>query len=259
MNRLTPLLLLIIQLLAAVEIGLGCEIRIRVPESNAYAPTFIQDESGRWGGLSVELAQALLDEIGCTPVYIPLPFSRGIYSLKTGEIDMMLNMSITEERRSFVTFIGPQLDETVLFVTRKDTPFSIVALDDLKNLPASIGIERGKVYGAEFERKRQSDPVFRGRLEEVDEVDLNARKLALRRISGFLGYSYNVMYHIRTDPLYRDFVILPYTVNQDWVYFGVSKKSVPPELLDRIRGAYVRAKARGSFEAIRKKYVIEPD
>jgi len=48
MNRFTPLLLLIIQLLASVEIGLGCEMRIRVPESNAYAPTFIQDESGRW-------------------------------------------------------------------------------------------------------------------------------------------------------------------------------------------------------------------
>jgi ABC-type amino acid transport substrate-binding protein len=91
MNRFTPLLLLIIQLLASVEIGLGWEMRIRVPESNAYAPTFIQDESGRW------------------------------------------------------------------------------------------------------------------------------------------------------------------------VYFGVSKKSVPPELLDRIRDAYVRAKAKGSFEAIRKKYVIEPD
>ena len=253
-----PLVLLIL-LLVSVERGIGCEIRVRVPDSNAYAPTFIQDDSGKWSGLSIELAQALLHEIGCTPVYVPLPFSRGIHFLKTGEIDMMLNLSITEGRRSFLTFIGPQLDETVFVVTRKDTPFSIASLDDLKHLPAAVGVERGKVYGAEFERKRHTDPVFRSRLEEVDEVDLNARKLALGRISGFLGYSYNVMYHIRTDPLYRDFVILPFIVNRDWVYFGISKKSVPPELLDRIRGAYDRAKARGLFEAIRKKYVIAPD
>ncbi|MBM9530200.1 transporter substrate-binding domain-containing protein [Desulfoprunum benzoelyticum] len=254
-----PLLLLIIQTLALVETGLGCEIRVRVPENNAYAPFYMQDDSGRWSGLSIDLAQALLDEAGCTPVYVPLPFSRGIYSLKTGGIDVMLNLSITEERRSFLTFIGPQLDDTVLFVTRKDTPFPIVSLDDLKKLPAAVGIERGKLYGVEFERLRQSDPDFRNKLEEVNEIDLNARKLALGRISGFISYSYNVTHLLRTNPLYRDFRIHPFIVSRDWVYVGVSKKAVPPGLENRIRDAYDRATAKGSFEAIRKKYVMGPD
>nr|AOO54684.1 ABC transporter substrate-binding protein [uncultured bacterium] len=256
-----PALFLVILLIFLVLSGTAaaCELRIRVPEDNSYAPFYILDNSGTWRGLSIELTEALLSETGCAPVYVPLPFSRGIQSLKTGDIDLMPNMSITEERREFFSFIGPQLDETVLLVTRGDTPLSVASLDDFKKLPMPIGIDRDKVYGDESERKRRSDPDFSSRLEVADNVDFNAKKLALGRLSGFLGFGYNPMHQIRTNPLYRNFTIHPFTVNQDWVYFGLSKKSASPELLARLQAAYERAKRKGRFETIRRKYLIEQE
>lgn len=251
-------LALIFLLAGSAGICQCCEIRVRVPEGNSYAPFAVQDSSGRWSGLGIELTEALLAEAECTPVYEALPFARAIYYLQRGEIDMMPNMSITEERKAFLHFIGPQVDETVLFVTKKDARYAITSIEDFKKLPLAIGIERGKVYGKEFEEKRSADPVFRNKLEEVDEVNLNEKKLAIGRLSGFLGYAYNIMYQMKTNPLYKDFAIHPFIVHKDWVYFGLSKKTVSPELLGKLQTAYERAANKGVFETIRKRYIVAP-
>ena len=256
MQRLILLLPLFLFILA--DTGLSCEIRVQVPEDNSYAPFTVQNTSGKWSGLSIELTEALLKEAACTPIYEPLPFARALYYLQKGEIDMMPNMSITEERKAFVHFVGPQLDETVLLITRKDTAYQITSLDDLKKLPMAIGVERGKVYGKGFEEKRAADPVFREKLEEVREVDSNVKKLAIGRISGFLSYDYNNMYQIQINPLYKDFTIHPYMIHQDWVYFGFSKKSISPELYEKMQKACERATKKGTFAAIRKRYSITP-
>jgi polar amino acid transport system substrate-binding protein len=249
-------LVLAILLAGWTEFAGCCEIRVRVPEGNSYVPFTIQDTSGKLSGLTIELTEALLQEAGCTPVYKALPFSRGLYFLKNGELDMMPNMTITRERKTFMHFIGPQLDETVLFVTKKSARHAIASVDDFKTLPLAIGVDRGKVYGPVFEQKRAVDPLFKSRLEEVSEVDVNEKKLAMGRISGFLGYGYNVMYQMKTNPLYNDFAIHPFVVHHDWVYFGFSKKSVSPELLVQLQAAYDRATRRGVFEAIRRKFTF---
>ncbi len=251
-------LLLALLLLTLADTCLSCEIRVRVPEDNSYAPFFVQDASGKWSGLSIELTEALLQEADCTPIYKAMPFARALYYLQQGKIDMMSLMTITEERKDFMHFVGPELDETVLLVTRKDAAYHIVSLNDLKKLPLAIGVERGKVYGKAFEKKRATDSGFRARLEEVKEVDSNEKKLALGRISGFLGYGYNVMFQVQTNPLYKDFAIHPFVIHQDWVYFGFSKKSMPPELLERMQKALERATKKGLFDAIRKRYTIAP-
>ena len=156
-----------------------CELKVRVPMGNAYPPFFEQDQNGRWSGLSIEIAEALLKEAGCQPVYKSLPFPRSLDYLKKGKIDMMLNLTATDERKAFTHFIGPQLDETVVLVIRKDSTFNIGSLDDFKKLPKSIGVERGKVYGNAFEKKRSTDAAFREKLEEVTEVDLLESMLAI--------------------------------------------------------------------------------
>lgn len=234
--------------------GVCAEITIRVPDNNTYHPFFIQSQDGKWGGLSIELVEALLQESGHTPVYMPRPFIRGLKSVQQGKIDMMLNMTITDERKQFMHFIGPQLDETVFLVIQKKSNFPITSLDDLKKLPKPIGVERGKVYARDFEKKRAEDETFKNQLDEVTEIDRNEEKLAAGRISGFLGYGYNVFYQIKTNPLYKEFTVHPFTVSQDWVYFGFSKKSVSKERLHEFQQAYDRTSQKGVFEKIKKRY-----
>ena len=124
-------------------------------------------------------------------------------------------------------------------------------------MPKPVGVERGKVYAKDFEKKRAEDEVFKNHLDEVTEIDTNERKLAAGRISGFLGYGYNVFYQITTNPLYKDFTVHPFTISQDWVYFGFSKISVSKERLRELQEAYERANQKGVFEKIRRKYRIQ--
>ena len=42
--------------------------------------------------------------------------------------------------------------------------------------------------------------------------------------------------------------------NQDWVYFGFSKQSVPDDMLKRLQVAYDRLHAKGTFEEIKQRY-----
>jgi polar amino acid transport system substrate-binding protein len=239
---------------SAVCICFPCELIVRVPMGNTYPPFFEQDQTGRWGGLSIELAEVLLAEAGCKPVYQSLPFPRALEDLKKGKIHLMLNLTATDERRQFTHFIGPQLDETVVLVIRKNLNLDIASLDDLKKLPKSIGVERGKVYGKAFEQKRLTDEAFRKKLEEVTEVNLLELMLEKGRISGFLGYGYNVFYRLKTDPSYANFTVHPYPINQDWVYFGFSKQAVPGDLLKRLQTAYDCLQAKGTFEKIKQRY-----
>ncbi|MCD4678510.1 MAG: transporter substrate-binding domain-containing protein, partial [Desulfobacula sp.] len=144
-------------LLSLISTGFSQEIIVRVPLGNTYPPFFIQDENNRWGGISIELAEILLKEADFKPVYKPLPFPRSLAYIRDGRIDLMLNLSITDKRKKFIYFIGPQLDETVVLVVKKDSDLKILCLDDIKKLPKPIGIERGKVYGPAFEKKRKED------------------------------------------------------------------------------------------------------
>ncbi len=236
-----------------ISIGSACELIIRITEK-PYPPFFIIDNNGKPGGLSIEIAEALLNEAGCKPVYKPLPWKRALAQLRSGEIHLMLNMTPTEERKEFVNFIGPQLDETVVLVIRKDSGLNITCLDDIKKFPKALGTELGKVYGETFERKKATDEQFAKKIEMTANMESNENKLNTERISGFLGYGYNVYYKIKNDPLYANFTVHPLIIRQDWVYFGFSKMSVSTEMLQRFQMAYSHIEKTGLLENVRKSY-----
>jgi polar amino acid transport system substrate-binding protein len=250
----TSVLILFFCFLILVSTGFASEISVRVPSGNVYPPFFSHGKDGRWGGLSIELADILLMEARLKPVYTPLPFSRAIEYIKGGQIDMMLNLTPTKERKTFLYFIGPQLDETIVLVVKKESDFSILSLDDIKKLPNPIGIEQYKVYGRVFEQKKKADRAFSNAIEAVTDINLNEKKLQKNRLSGFLGYGYNTYYRIKTDPLYKNFKIHPFIVEQNWVYFGFSKKSVSAQKISRLQNAYEKASKKGLFENVRQQY-----
>lgn len=251
------LLVLSVSFLTIGVTGFSQEISVRVPVGNTYPPFFNLDKNGAWQGLSIELAEVLLAEAGLKAVYKPLPFPRALAYLREGQLDMMLNLTVTEERNEFSYFIGPQLDEVVVLVVKRESDLEIASLDDFKKLPKPVGVERGKIYGNIFEEKRRTDHSFAGCLDEVTEINLNEIKLEKDRLSAFLGYGYNTYYRIKTDPLYRNFKIHPFIVNEDWVFFGFSKKSISEETLSTLQSAYDSATQKGLFENVRQQYIFK--
>ncbi|MCP3926820.1 MAG: amino acid ABC transporter substrate-binding protein [Desulfobacterales bacterium] len=247
-------LIILLFLLTGLNSGFSEELIVRVPDNNEYPPFFLIDRKGKRSGLSIELAEVLLKGAGYKPKYQSLPFARGLWYLESGEVHLMLNLSIKKERAEYINFIGPQLDETVVLVVPKGSNFKIKTLDDFKRLEKPIGIERKMYYGKAFEEKFKNDNLFKGNIELVTDIVANEKKLVFERLSGFLGYGYNIYYRFKTSPIYKKFKVHKMTIHQDWVFFGFSKKTVSKEMLKKLQKSYDKASKNGSFERIKKRY-----
>ena len=228
-----------------------CGLRVRVANS---IPQYSQDINGNWKGLGIELIEVLLNEADCQPDYMVYPWKRSLTQLREGKVDMMVNLSITSERKEYLWFIGPQRDETIVLVVNKNSDFKIDSLDDFKALNNKIGVENGAFYGEEFDNKYKTDPAFANLFVQAVNTDMLINMLKVNRIVGFFEDRYSSAYKIKTLAQYKDVKTHSYLVNQGLVYFGFSKKSVSPKLLARLQKAYDKASAAGRFEAVIERY-----
>jgi len=228
-----------------------CRLSVRVANS---IPQYYQDVNNNWQGMAVELIEVLLNEAHCQPVYTVYPWKRALAQLQEGKLDMMVNLSITSERKKYLWFIGPQRDETIVLVVNNDFNFKVDLLEDFKAFNNKIGIENGAFYGDDFDNKYKTDPEFANLFVQAVNTDMLIKMLKLKRVIGFLEDRYSSAFKMKALTEYQGVKAHSYLVNQDVVYFGFSKKSVSPELLARLKQAYDNANAAGKFEAVLKRY-----
>jgi polar amino acid transport system substrate-binding protein len=89
-----------------------------------YAPFWIQDATGKWGGFEVELIDALFKQMGREYELVPIAWDGLIPALQENKIDAIMNsMSATEERKQVVDFSDKYYETTVSFYGRKGEPF----------------------------------------------------------------------------------------------------------------------------------------
>lgn len=229
-----------------------CALKMRVAD---YKPYHYLNDQQEYIGLNIDMVNVLMEEAGCRVNFYDIPWGRALNMMESGELDVMVNMSITEERRKYINFIGPQMDESVVLVVRNDFNHKLASLDDLKDLPHGIGIETGLFYGVEFDEKIKNDLKFRNKVETVHDINFNFRKLKYSRISGWITDKYYAHYKIKFDPEYSDFKVYPnFYINRSKVYYGFSKKSVSQELLLKIKTAYQKASKAGKFSKVLSQY-----
>ena len=204
--------------------------------------------------MAVELGTALAKESGCQIIYKSMKWSTAVRSLEKGGLDLLLNLSYTEEREKFASFIGPARDESMVIAVLENSNYIINSLDDIKKLPMQIGIMKGASYGTAFDSKLKTDRVFAKNIMPVNNLIQNIKKLKRNRLSGFIMDHYDLAYKVKNEPLYQGLKIHSFFVNQNEVFFGFSKKSVSPEMLAILQRAYIRVRAKGIFKKIVMKY-----
>ncbi len=253
MSKISRICLIILFSLAFLN-SYSETVKIRVI---SYPPQYYKDAQGNWTGIDVELASALVKKAGYTPEFVELPWSRALKDIESGELEMMMNLSKTDERSVFLEWIGPERDAKMVIITRKeDRKMSINSLDDLvriaKNRELSFGIQKDAFYSKEF-NDRLADEKFAPYFETVSLSELNPKKLSASRIVGYFDEYLAAAHMIRTNPDYKDFVINAYILSLVPVYFGVSKQMDKTKLQKLINAYYVLEK-NGTLKKIREKY-----
>ncbi len=76
-------------------------------------------------GMSVDLLRAVLDRAGLQAGrFVGLGLRQGIEALRAGDIDLMLGLTETEQRRESLRFVGPYASNPVAVVSRQQAPVS---------------------------------------------------------------------------------------------------------------------------------------
>lgn len=227
-----------------------CVLKVRVTD---FRPQYYQDAQGKWQGVAVEIAQALFKEADCRIDFVTMPWKRALYLLEYGGLDVLLNMSWTQEREVYTDYIGPMLDENQVMIVKNDSQHKITHLDDIKNLPKRIGIQRGVFYGDAFMSKLDTDQHFYNQFEYGEE-DSNTEKLKKGRILGMIHNQYTAAYRIEHVFVKGDFKQHPFIFHSNDVYFGFSKKGVSSSLREKFEHAFLRLSSTGILEEIALKY-----
>lgn len=117
---------------------LGDGKTLRVGMEAAYAPYNwqvssasdntipIQNISGAYAdGYDVQIAKRIAHDLGLEPVAVAMSFSGLVEALRSGQIDIICaGMSTTPERAESVDFSDSYLDDNIVLITKKDSPYA---------------------------------------------------------------------------------------------------------------------------------------
>ncbi len=245
----------LIILITFLSISLFCE-KIKVRVTN-YPPQYFRDANGKWTGIDIELAEAIILKAGYTPEFVELPWSRALKDIEEGNIDMMMNLSKTDERSNFLNWIGPERHSKMIIVVNKvNTNMKINKIDDLvilaKKMNINFGIQSDAFYSEDF-NEILKDPIFKPYFETVPKSETNYRKLKSKRLLGFFEEALTATDQIKNNPDYNEFCIHSFQISSDPVYFGISKK-LSTLNYEKLKKAFDQLEKSGELKKIRDKY-----
>jgi ABC-type amino acid transport substrate-binding protein len=146
--QLLPALILTVQAAEPEKV-----IRVGLPDD--FPPYYYQDSNGDYKGASFEIAKHLLDQLGYRIEVTHFPSMRLMLAeLKTGDQDLNINLTATEERKKVAVFTSePHVFESQNLIVRSDS--NIHFNGNLKLLSNYMfGPIFGWTYGSEFDNAR---------------------------------------------------------------------------------------------------------
>lgn len=229
----------------------ACTIKLRV---TAFEPFMIKHEAG-WGGIDVEQAQAVVSRLNCQLSFVEAPWARGVSMLKTGKVDMMVNMSMTNARKEFLHFAGPQRLESIRLVSEANAIVPVTNWHQFSRLDAVLMRQRGSYFGQRFERMLRKNAQLRQQMLETVGHDIRLDLIEKGRVDAFVVDTIYFYYLRKTNPKALNLIIHPLAINDSPVYFAFSQKSISKERMVEIELVISTLIADGTFNKITASYL----
>ncbi|MBA6327609.1 amino acid ABC transporter substrate-binding protein [Colwellia sp. MB02u-6] len=206
-------------------------------------------------GLDFEIFNTIFAKVGYTTEYTELPWKRHLHYIKTGEMDVAMGASLSEERRRYAMFSEPYRQETVHLFVRNGQANSIKLgrLSDLTNSNYIIGIESGYYYGDEYQELMKTVE-FQEHIVEVVDIEENVTLLLAGHIDGFLVDPATIKAFSDKYKMTGEFEKHALSIYQADIHLIFSKKSVKPDVVTAINQAIGDLKKSGELDKIINKW-----
>lgn len=253
-----PPLLLRHLLLGLALLALGaataqaCTKRLRWNDDPPYS---MRLPDGRIGGWTVELAQAVLQRMGCQVVLEEMPFARALAELRSGHLDMLDGAFPLPERQAYAHFSAPVLrSRNLIFIRRSDLPrFRAQSLAELFESGWQFGAQVGVMYGPAYAALQQ-DARFRARLQSVPRRSSLWQMLALGRVDVVMADELSAVHELAAARLSADIVPTALVVSDAPATMAFSKATTDAAFVQRYDAVLREMQADGSYERLRQRH-----
>ena len=206
-------------------------------------------------GLDFEIFNTIFANVGYTAEYTELPWKRHLHYIKTGEMDVAMGASLSEERLRYAIFSEAYRQETVNLFVRNGQANSIKlgVLSDLTNSNYMIGIESGYYYGDEYQELMKTVE-FQEHIIEVVDIEENVTLLLAGHIDGFLVDPATIKAFTNKYKMTGEFEKHALSIYQSDIHIIFSKKSVKLDVVTAVNQAISDLKKSGELDKIINKW-----
>lgn len=213
-----------------------------------YPPFETKDADGNPDGASVMLAKKLGEYLGKDVEFVDTPYPSLIPSLETGKIDMIISsMTITEARQEKVDFSDPYTTSQLMMLVYKDSKVQSPA--DLNDPEVIIASKTGTI-GALWAQSNAPN----AQIMNIDEEATAVLEVAQGKADVFIYDPLSIIRHHENYPDTTRAVLEPLPNTGGW---GVAVQKEQPELLEKINEFIKKAKEDGTYDEIRKTYLLD--
>jgi len=220
----------------------ACVLRVQVSEF----PPYSYQEHGQWQGSRVVLSERLAQKLNCDVQYVDVPWARALLLLRSGDLDLMFNLTPTPQRREYIWFSRPHHMEKLAFATtlRQTEWLEVKRVNNLRQFPGVIALTEGAFMGSAME-KLLTEATFQRKIIAVAERRVKNELLLRGRAQGLVeDYDY-LRFAIANFPAYQDVVITPLILSATPVYLGISRNSPIMQLENEVKKALNELDAAG--------------
>lgn len=220
--------------------------RIIVGGDSEYPPYEYLDENGEPAGFTVELTQAIAEELGLQVEIVLDQWSTTYEKLLNGEIDIVQGVFYSPERDKILTFTQPHSVLKHVMITREDEYMDLETMENLKGLKIlvmaqDIMHQRAVEFGYE-------DMIITASTQE------EALKLLSSGVADCaLVAQMPALYWIDKNNL-KNLTVRSQILNLNYSYAALDVSNSPEILMEFAEGLAL-LKAKGSYDAIRNKWL----
>lgn len=200
-------------------------------------------------GLQVNLIEKIMHEAKCSLSYKPMTFPEGLDKLKSGQIDIMMNATVSEKRKSFARFSDAYREEFLsLYSTNKYLErCHQLSLKELIEDGFRLGVQSGLVYG-EALTTIQKDNKLNEKLVYVKNNIQHVDLVESKKLDGVIDDPVVVAYRSTIYATGDKLSPCPIVISSTPVSLIYSKQTVSTELVAKINRAISTVKATKDYQ-----------
>lgn len=233
----------------ALRVFAADDIRIVTEELPPYNMT----QGGRLTGMSTEVVQAVLKEVGVQATIQPMPWARAYDTALNSENVLIYSITRTAQREKLFKWVGVIAPMHWYLFAKPGSNIRIDSLDDARKYQiATVKEDAGEQY------LTSKGFAVGQNLQSSNKYEYNYEKFKLGRVDLWISIELNALYLIRRagdDPATTVVraLSLPELDGGSGLNLAFSRKT-PDALVERFRSGLDTIKRNGVFEAIAKKW-----